>query len=67
MELKTSEEWLNLVPQEYKLKILDPDGWDRSNFQFSFYEEKITESQFFMRVSLSTIQCNPKFFTDKFK
>ena len=62
METKTSKEWYDLVPSEYRLKILDPDGWDRSNFQFSFYEELITKDEFKKRISLSTIQCDRNFF-----
>ena len=61
METKTSKEWYDLVPSEYRLKILDPDGWDRSNFQFSFYEELITKDEFKKRISLSTIQCDINF------
>lgn len=49
--LKTSEEWL----EEKKIIILDPDGWDRKNYQYSFNEEKITEKEFNKRVMYSTI------------
>jgi hypothetical protein len=54
-ELKTSKEWEKLVPPEAKLKILDADGWDRTNFDYSFNEELITKEEFLMRVSNSTI------------
>lgn len=59
---KTSEEWLELVPPEHKLVILDPDGWDRKNYTYSFNEELITEDDFMMRVSNSTISCKLSFF-----
>ena len=58
MEKKTSKEWYDLVPSEYRLEILDPDGWDRRNFKFSFYEELITKDEFKNRVLSSTIQCD---------
>jgi len=48
---KTSEEWYKLLP---KPTIMDPDGWDRSNYQFSWYEEKITFPEFEMRRMAST-------------
>lgn len=51
-ELKTSEEWLK--EQDRIEKVLDPDGWDRSNFQYSFYEEKISKEEFDKRVFSST-------------
>lgn len=35
---KTSQEWQELYPE---IKVLDPDGWDRTNFQYSWYKEKI--------------------------
>lgn len=49
---KTSEEWNKL----YNIKILDPDGWDRRNFNYSWYEEKITKEEFRDRVLQSTIE-----------
>lgn len=53
VELRTSEKWL---PTLTNTKILDPDGWDRSNYQFSFYEERITMTEFMRRVCMSTVQ-----------
>lgn len=55
---KTSREWEKSAPDEWQLIILDPDGWDRKNFQYSFDEELITHSEFMNRVFTSTIQCN---------
>jgi len=53
-ELKSSNEWSKtLFPH---IQILDPDGWDRSNFQFSWYEEKISKQEFEKRMSTSTCQ-----------
>lgn len=52
-ERKTSQEWAKLDPT---VKILDPDGWDRKNFNHSFYEELITKEEFTRRVIQSTIQ-----------
>lgn len=50
----TSEEWnKHWVYNTYK--ILDHDGWDRQNFQYSRYEEKITEKEFNKRLAESTI------------
>ena len=50
-KLMTSEEW----SKEYILaEIIDPDGWDRSNFQYSWYEEKISFKEFEQRAMRST-------------
>ena len=57
MEKKTSKEWYKLVPEKYDLKIFDPDGWDRSNYEYSFNEELITKKEFVNRVMNSTISC----------
>lgn len=48
---KVSSEWI----KEYDCKILDPDGWDRTNYEYSFNEEKITRKEFERRLALSTI------------
>lgn len=50
LELKTSAEWY----LDYPLQILDPDGWDRDNFQHSWYEELITFEEFDRRAMRST-------------
>lgn len=55
--IKTSDEWQKEDPQ---VTILDPDGWDRQNFQFSWYEEKITKKEFDRRVMKSTCQLKMK-------
>jgi hypothetical protein len=52
-ELKTSAEWEKELTPNYE--ILDPDGWDRKNLQFSFYEEKITKNEFWKRFVVSTV------------
>lgn len=51
---KTSEEWQRLC----KIEILDPDGWDRQNFQFSWYEEAITREEFEKRLGPSIVQAS---------
>lgn len=50
---KTSSEWLN---QDYQgIQIIDPDGWNRENWEHSFYKEKITKEEFEKRLIQSTI------------
>jgi hypothetical protein len=50
---KTSEDWKQeLYPN---LVIIDPDGWDRSNYEYSFCEEKITKEEFEQRLMRSTV------------
>jgi len=52
--LKNSKEWR----KEFKeLTILDPDGWDRKNFEES-WNEPITLEEFKRRVMLSTCSWN---------
>jgi hypothetical protein len=58
MILKTSEEWYNEIYPDKELIIYDHDGWDRSNWDFSWYEEKITKDEFSRRVCSSTISAN---------
>lgn len=51
--LLTSKDWQEKYPET---KVLDPDGWDRTNFQYSWYEEKITHNEYLKRLRVSTIQ-----------
>jgi len=56
-EKKTSAEWKE--KDSYKKVILmDPDGWDRRNWNFSFNKEKITEKEFLNRLMKSTVILN---------
>lgn len=50
-KLKTSEEWK--LEHDYII-VYDPDGWDRKNYHYSWYEELITEKEFMNRVHMST-------------
>ena len=53
MDKKTSKQWLDLDTNG--LIISDPGGWDRSNYQYSFFEELITKEEFVRRLLNSTI------------
>lgn len=57
---KTSKEWYEEIPTELGFIIYDPDGWDRSNYEFSFNQESITKEEFVKRVSYSTVLSNKK-------
>jgi hypothetical protein len=51
---KVSSEWI----KEYDCEIIDPDGWDRKNYEYSFHKEKITREGFEFRLIRSTLQGN---------
>ena len=53
-KFKTSEKWANILLKDGEM-ILDPDGWDRENFQYSFFEEMINEEEFRRRMMFSTV------------
>ena len=62
-EVKTSDKWLKEMNESHPSEILiihDPDGWDRKNYQYSFYEEEITKEEFNKRTMWSTIMKLPK-------
>jgi 5'-deoxynucleotidase YfbR-like HD superfamily hydrolase len=52
--LKTSEEWQKLTPS---IVVIDPDGWDRTNFQYSWFEEKVSLETYNARLFRSTVIC----------
>lgn len=54
-EKKSSADWFMELHHEKGVVILDPDGWDRSNFYFSFNEEPITKKEYLTRLGYSTI------------
>jgi len=58
-KFKTSEKWANILLKDGEM-ILDPDGWDRENFQYSFFEEMINEEEFRRRMMFSTVVLAPQ-------
>ena len=51
--LKTSAEWQELKPHT---TVINPDGWDRKHFEYSWHKELITEAEYNKRLSKSTCQ-----------
>jgi hypothetical protein len=59
---QTSDKWyeeLYIRPSKHLMIIYDPDGWDRTNYQYSYFEEEITRDEFERRVSESTCLWEP--------
>ena len=55
---KTSQEWYDELRKTENITIMDPDGWDRTNYKYSFTEELITKEKFNERLSRSTVKGN---------
>jgi len=51
--LKAPDEWLK-EPQYQGITVLDPDGWDRTDFETS-WREPIDEAEFRRRLFASTL------------
>ena len=51
---KSSEEWFKEL-YDSKIEIIDPDGWDRQNFDYSWFDEKINIIEFEKRLMISTL------------
>jgi len=60
---KTSKEWFEEIPRKYELKILDPTGWNKENYEYSFNKKLITKNDFTIKLGKSLISCNHSFFT----
>ena len=58
--LKTSEQWQKKFKKD--ILVLDPDGWNRTRFEHSWKEEKISLAEFKKRCMTSTL----KFFNRDF-
>jgi hypothetical protein len=62
--LKVSSEWEKELLKD-GWAIMDPDGWDRTNYDYSFNKELITKDEFNRRVGISTMiklnDCKTKF------
>lgn len=56
-DLRTPDEWL-ASPEFSGVTILDPDGWDRKNFEES-WSEPINRDEMERRMCVSTVQISP--------
>lgn len=52
---KNSDYWYKLYKKDCNIRIIDPDGWDRENFEKSWFIEEITWDTFIKRVMNSSI------------
>ena len=55
----TSQAWQKTF--ETYFTVVDAKGWDKNNFNFSWFEEKITQEEFVSRVKNSTCQFHKPF------
>lgn len=52
--MKTSQQWHEELQARYPdFLVMDPSGWDRDNYQYSWHEELITNEEFEKRVAHS--------------
>lgn len=52
---QTSSKWLN--SEEFAhIEILEAKGWDKENWQYSFFKQKITKQEFELRLIKSIIR-----------
>ena len=54
--LRTPDQWL-AEPQYRGIVVVDPDGWDRKNFEQS-WSEPISEAEFSARMMMSSCLFN---------
>lgn len=55
---RTSKKWCKKLGLMLSW-IFNPDGWNRTNLNYSFNEEKITKEEFVDRLSASTVKLMP--------
>ena len=54
MNLKTSEQWSVIHKSLTGQIVIDPDGWDRKNYEYSWHKEEISYDEFMNRLEKST-------------
>lgn len=54
--VKNSASWMSILYPNGEYKIIDPDGWDRGNFDYSYNQELVSEKEFHNRLANSTVQ-----------
>lgn len=58
---KTSLDWYKEVRENCPTFVIyDPDGWDRTNYEYSFNQELITKEEFQKRLFSSTVLMGSK-------
>ena len=54
MKLKTSEQWSIIHKALTGQIVVDPDGWDRKNYDYAWHKEEISHEEFIRRLENST-------------
>lgn len=54
MRLTTSEQWSIIHKALTGQIVVDPDGWDRENYEYSWHKEEISYDEFMKRLEKST-------------
>ena len=54
MKLKTSALWAVIHKALTGQIVMDPDGWDRKNYDYSWNKEEISHEEFMKRLENST-------------
>ena len=59
--LGTSKEWLDtMLISNPSIILMDPDGWDKGNYEYSFNQELISHNEFVNRMNNSTVLIRKK-------
>ncbi len=53
--IRTSKEWFDSIPKEWRIILSDKAGWDNSNLLKTFYQDKITKEEFINRCKQSQL------------
>lgn len=54
-ELKTSEQWFKELSEPKGISLVDTAGWDDLNFDYSWFQEKITKEEYLEKLMYSTV------------
>lgn len=54
-EKKPAADWFMELHHNKGVVILNPDGFDRSNFHYSFNEEPLTKKEYLLKLAECTI------------
>jgi len=54
--LKSSDAWYAEIVRKGKFEIVDPSGWNKNDFKYSFNQELVTRDEFDTRLIQSTLR-----------
>jgi len=62
-DYRTSQDWEQILTENYNITITEHTGWDMDNLTYSYQIELVSREQYLERLANSVMICSPELLT----